>query len=81
MLENGQQALSILETLNKSSSENLSALEQARGGSEQIISATEQARSNANESKGAADLIQNTTQRMSELVEELAVAADELQRG
>jgi len=81
MLENGQQALSALETLNRLSEENLSALEQARGGSEQVISATEQARSNANESKGAAELIQNTTQRMSELVEELAVAADELQRG
>ena len=81
LLENAQQASSVLETLNRLNDENLSALEQARGGSEQIISATEQARSNANESKGAADLIQNTTQRMSELVEELAVAADELQRG
>jgi len=81
LIENSQQASSVLETLNRLNDENLSALEQARGGSEQIISATEQARSNANESKGAADLIQNTTQRMSELVEELAVAADELQRG
>jgi len=61
--------------------QNATALEQAKTGSEQIINASAQAKSNANESKGAAELIQNTVARMSELVEELAVAADELQRG
>lgn len=70
-----------LEELIKLNDENSAALTQARTGSDQITSAAGQAKSNANESKSAADLIQVTVQRMSELVEEIAVAADELQRG
>jgi len=68
-------------TLNELNDQNATALEQAKTGSEQIVSASAQAKSNAGESKMAADLIQNTVGRMNELVEELAVAADELQRG
>lgn len=68
-------------TLSELNDQNATALEQARTGSEQIVTASAQAKSNAGESKSAADLIQDTVTRMNELVEELAVAADELQRG
>lgn len=71
----------LLEELKALNDQNATALEQARSGSEQITSAAELAKSNSAESKIAAELIQNAVRRMTELVEELAVAADELQRG
>ena len=67
--------------LSELNDQNATALEEAKTGSEQIVTASAQAKSNAGESKSAADLIQDTVTRMNELVEELAVAADELQRG
>jgi len=70
----------MLEDLIQSNNENKEALSQAREGADQIIMASAQASSNANESKVAADMIQNTVQSISELVEELAVVADELQQ-
>jgi len=70
----------ILQDLIEKNNQNKEALDQARVGSEQIIMAAKQAQSNAAESKNAADLIQDTVTRMSELVEELAVLADELQQ-
>ncbi len=76
-----KEVLDKLTELAELNGQNLIALSQARTGSEQIISASIQAKSNANESKMAAELIQSTVTRMNELVEELAVAADELQRG
>ena len=78
---NTAEVSSILAKLNELNDQNLIALEQASTGSEQITNAANQAKSNAGESKGAADLIQSTVVGMTELVEELAVAADELQRG
>jgi len=62
-------------------SENKEALEQALQGAEQIQGAAELARNNTAESKTAANLIVTTVGDMSELVEELAVLADELQQG
>ncbi|MEA3512751.1 MAG: methyl-accepting chemotaxis protein [Campylobacterota bacterium] len=81
VVEDADEVSSLLVQLNELNGKNLTALEQARTGSEQITNAAGQAKSNAGESKGAADLIQTTVTRMTELVEELAVAADELQRG
>jgi methyl-accepting chemotaxis protein len=76
-----EKVITLLDSLSAYADENLTALEQARTGSEQITTAAGQAMSNSAESKSAAELIQNTVGRMNELVEELAVAADELQRG
>lgn len=81
VVEDAKRTSQDLENLIRLNDENSAALMQARTGSEQITSAAAQAQSNANESKSAADLIQSTVQKMSELVEEIAVAADELQRG
>lgn len=81
VVEDAKRTSQDLENLIRLNDENSAALTQARTGSEQITSAAAQAQSNANESKSAADLIQSTVQKMSELVEEIAVAADELQRG
>jgi methyl-accepting chemotaxis protein len=80
VVADGNRIATLLDSLMASNNENKQALEQARVGSEQIISASAQAQSNAKESKGAADLIQDTVTKMSELVEELAVLADELQQ-
>ena len=76
-----EKVITLLDSLSAYADENLTALEQTRTGSEQITTAAGQTMSNSAESKSAAELIQSTVGRMSELVEELAVAADELQRG
>jgi methyl-accepting chemotaxis protein len=70
----------LLDNIMKANGENNEALNQALIGSQQIQSAAAQAQSNANESKRAADLIENTVTQMGQLVEELAVVADELQK-
>lgn len=80
VVADGNSIATMLDILIARNNENKQALEQARVGSEQIISASSQSQSNANESKSAADLIQDTVMKMSELVEELAVLADELQQ-
>ena len=60
---------------------NRSALQEATQGNQQIQQAAELAKSNVNESKSAANLILTTIEEMGNLVEELAVLADELQQG
>ena len=71
----------LLDTLIQANDQNKEALEQMLLGSSQIQQAAEQAQSNAQESKIAADLIASTVSHMGNLVEELAVLADELQQG
>jgi len=71
----------VLEELQNANSQNLEALNQALQGSEQISQAVELTLSNANQSKEAANLIVATVEEMGNLVEELAVLADELQQG
>lgn len=61
--------------------QNKEALASAKQGSEGILAASTQAQQSAKESKNAADLIQSTVSEMSNLIEELAVFADELQQG
>lgn len=70
----------LFDNLIKANGENNDALSQALTGSQQIQAAAAQAQSNAAESKRAADLIENTISHMGQLVEELAVMADELQK-
>jgi methyl-accepting chemotaxis protein len=70
----------LIESLLNANEQNKEALQQAGEGAEQIILAAAQAESNSNESKTAADMISSIVERMNELVEELAVAADELQQ-
>jgi len=72
---------SIISNLQNANNQNLEALNQALQGSEQIQQAVELAVSNANQSKEAASLIVSTVEEMGNLVEELAVLADELQQG
>jgi methyl-accepting chemotaxis protein len=72
---------SLINNLAQANAENQEALEQALKGAEQIQSAAELARNNTAESKKAADLIETTVGEMGNLVEELAVLADELQQG
>jgi methyl-accepting chemotaxis protein len=69
-----------IDLLNNSNNENKEALSQARTGAEQIITAAAQGQSNAAESKEAASMIENAVTRMSELIEEIAASADELQQ-
>jgi len=71
----------LISDLTSSNAENKEALEQALQGAEQIQGAAELARNNTAESKTAANLITTTIGEMSDLVEELAVLADELQQG
>jgi len=71
----------VLDALQTANSQNLEALTQALQGSEQIQQAAELATSNAAQSKEAAELIVATVEEMGNLVEELAVLADELQQG
>ncbi len=71
----------LLDALIGANEQNKEALEQMLLGSSQIQQAAEQAQSNAQESKIAADLIASTVSHMGNLVEELAVLADELQQG
>jgi methyl-accepting chemotaxis protein len=59
--------------------QNAEALKQALQGAEQIQQAAELTQNNAGESKSAAELIQTTVAEIGEMVEELAVLADELQ--
>jgi len=81
VLKNMQNLNEVLERLQNANSQNLEALNQALQGSEQISQAVELAVSNANQSKEAANLIVSTVEEMGNLVEELAVLADELQQG
>ena len=80
-LENMQSLNDVLERLQNANSQNLEALNQAVQGSDQIQQAVELAMSNASQSKEAASLILSTIEEMGNLVEELAVVADELQQG
>jgi len=70
-----------LENLANANNQNLEALKQALQGSEQIAQAVELAVTNTRQSKEAAQLILDTVSEMGNLVEELAVLADELQQG
>ena len=81
VLKDMQSLEEVLGNLQNANSQNLEALTQALQGSEQIIIAVELALSNANQSKEAANLIVETVEEMGNLVEELAVFADELQQG
>ena len=81
VLKNMQNLNEVLERLQNANSQNLEALNQALQGSEQISQAVELTVSNANQSKEAANLIVSTVEEMGNLVEELAVLADELQQG
>jgi len=81
VLESMKEVEGILNNLLKANEQNLEALSEALQGTEQIQQAVDLARSNASESKIAADLILKTIEEMGNLVEELAVLADELQQG
>jgi len=79
LLKNMEDVVTTLASMQKANAENIEALNQALQGSEQIQAAASQAESNAGESKTAAGLIENTVSDMGNLIEELAVLADELQ--
>jgi methyl-accepting chemotaxis protein len=68
-----------LEGMYQANLQNAEALKQALQGSQQIQQAAELTQNNAGESKSAAELIQATVAEIGEMVEELAVLADELQ--
>ena len=79
LLKDMEDVIGTLSEMQKANEENVTALNQALQGSEQIQQAANQAQSNAGESKTAANLIESTVEDMGNLVEELAVLADELQ--
>jgi methyl-accepting chemotaxis protein len=76
-----QKVSEMIDKLIQDNASNKEALEEANQGNEQIQQAAELAQSNVTESKSAADLILATIEEMGNLVEELAVMADELQQG
>ncbi len=67
--------------LQKSNQENKGYIEEALTATTQIQVAVEQSLQNTSESKHAANLISETISQMSVNIEDLAVSADELQRG
>ena len=72
---------SVLEELKHKNSQNLESLKESLQGVDQIQQAIELTMSNASQSKEAANLILSVVEDMGNLVEELAVVADELQQG
>ncbi|MGM0623886.1 MAG: methyl-accepting chemotaxis protein [Campylobacterota bacterium] len=60
---------------------NLSAMEEGAEGAKQVKESAQLSKNNSSEAKQAADMILKTVDEMSEMIEEVAVLADELQQG
>lgn len=80
-IESVEAILDAFAKLQKSNQENKGFIEEALTATTQIQVAVEQSLQNTGESKHAANLISETISQMSVNIEDLAVAADELQRG
>ena len=80
-IEHVEAILDAFGKLQGANEQNRSYIEEALAATTQIQVAVEQTLQNTNESKHAANLINETISEMSVNIEDLAVAADELQRG
>ncbi len=71
----------MMHTISEKNSSNLTAMQEGAEGAKQVKESAQLSKNNSSEAKQAADMILKTVDEMGEVIEEVAVLADELQQG
>ncbi len=81
VVEYSKEVNAMMHTIAEKNAQNLTAMEEGTEGAKQVKESAQLAKNNSKEAKQAADMILQTVDEMGEMIEEVAVLADELQQG